>query len=354
MRIILSGGGTGGSVTPVLAVAEEIKKKYPTAEFLLIGTRSGKPEKEMSQNHQIVFKGIWCGKLRRYFSFKNIIDLFLIIIGFFQSIFIISRFKPQAVFSAGGFVAVPISFAAWFCRAPVFIHQQDIVPGLANKIIAPIAKKITVSFEESLKDYPKNKAILTGNPIRQEILKGNKQRAIEKFGLEKDYPVLLIVGGGTGALAVNQIIFKIISELSEFCQIIHLTGREKSKGIEIKNKRYHQYEFLSQEMADAFCIADLVVSRAGLGVLTELAALSKPTILIPIPNSHQQANANYFFKKGAAVVLNQETLTQENFINQIKNLLQSQNELEKLKQNISQLSQIESGKKISEIILGEV
>lgn len=353
-KIILTGGGTGGSVVPLLAVAEEMAKQRPGTKFLFIGTRRGDPEKLLAEKKNISYQGIFCGKLRRYFSFRNIIDLVFLILGFIQSIFIILEFKPQAILSAGGFVAVPLSIAAWFCRVPVFIHQQDIIPGLTNKIIAPLAKKITVSFEESLKDYSRNKVILTGNPVRSEILKGSRQRAVEKFGLQKEWPVLLIIGGGTGALFINQIVFKIIPKLSEFCQIIHLTGRGKNKGAEIKNKRYHQYEFLNQEMPDAFCVADLVVSRAGLGVLTELAALAKPAILIPIPDSHQEANAKYFLKNEAAVVLNQKILTEEELLKKIQDLLNSPKDLKKLGKNIFQLARLDAGGKISQIILKEI
>ena len=355
IRIILAGGGTGGSVVPLLGVADEIKNIKPEAEFLFMGTRKGVPEKELVRNKDIPYQSIFSGKFRRYFSLKNIIDPFLILIGFFQSFFIILKFKPKAILSAGGFVSVPIAWAAWFLKKPIFIHQQDIIPGLANKLIAPLAKKITISFDESFKNFSKEKTILTGNPVRKEILQGKKERAIKQFNLKDNLPVLLIIGGGTGALKINEIIVEIVPELVKFCQIIHLTGKgKKIKDKELKFKNYQPYEFLSQEIPDIYQAADLVISRAGLGVLTELSVLKKPMICIPIPDSHQEFNARYFAEQKALVLVNQKTLKPTQLLEKIKQIISSEKQLKDLSNNIGQMAHPLAGKKIAEIILENI
>lgn len=355
LRIILTGGGTGGSVAPVLAVSKEIKKQKSDAEFLFVGTRKGIPERELVQIRNIPYKSIFSGKLRRYISLKNIIDPFLILIGFIQSVFLILKFKPRAVFSAGGFVAVPLAAAAWFLRIPIFIHQQDIVPGLANKIIAPLAKRVTVSFEKSLKNFHKKKTILTGNPVRPEILQGDKQKAIKRFQLEENIPILLIIGGGTGARDLNELVIQIIPELVAFCQVVHLTGKSKAvKDERLNFSRYRQMEFLTEGMPDLYQAADLVVSRAGLGVLTESSVLKKPLILIPIPDSHQVANAEYFAEKKAAVLIGQKGLTPQILLQKIRQMIFSIDERSVLSFNISKLARPEAARKITEIILKNI
>jgi len=355
IRIILAGGGTGGSVVPLLAVADEIKIIESETEFLFIGTRKGVPEKELVKNKNIPYKAIFSGKFRRYISLKNIIDPFLILIGFFQSFFIISKFKPKAIFSAGGFISVPLAWAAWILRKPIFIHQQDIVPGLANKLIAPLAKKITITFEKSFKSFNKRKTILTGNPVRKEIFQGNKEKAIKQFNLDNNSPVLLIIGGGTGAKKINEMIAQIVPELVKFCQIIHLTGKgKKINDKKLNFENYQQYEFLSQGMSDLYQAADLIISRAGLGVLTELSILKKPMICIPIPDTHQEFNAQYFADKNALFLLNQKNLRPGKLLEKIKKIINSKKQLKDLSNNIGQLAHPQAGQRIAKIILESI
>ncbi|MDA2936049.1 undecaprenyldiphospho-muramoylpentapeptide beta-N-acetylglucosaminyltransferase [Patescibacteria group bacterium AH-259-L05] len=350
MRIVLAGGGTGGSVSPLLAISQELKKQLPEAEFLFIGTKKGIPEKALCKMYTIPFKSIFSGKLRRYISFRNVIDPFFILIGFVQSFFILLKFKPHAILSAGGFAAVPISTAGWLLRIPVFAHQQDIIPGLSNKLIAPFAKKITVSFEKSLSDFSKRKTILTGNPVRMHVLEGNKERAREVFNLEENVPTVLVVGGGTGSLKINTFIAQIIPDLAQFCQIIHITGNKIDKGT-YTSDRYHAYEFLKTEIKHAYAIADLVISRAGMGVLTELAVLGKPTIIIPIPDSHQENNASYFNEHKAAIVLDQKTLTSQVLLDKVHSLLSSDEKRAVLSLHISKLGNPDVAQNIAKIIL---
>ncbi|PIR13227.1 undecaprenyldiphospho-muramoylpentapeptide beta-N-acetylglucosaminyltransferase [Candidatus Falkowbacteria bacterium CG11_big_fil_rev_8_21_14_0_20_39_10] len=358
-KIILTGGGTAGSVSPLLAIFEELtslKHPFLTKEregvrydFLWVGTKKG-IEKEMVGKAGIKFKSITSGKLRRYFSWQNFIDPFKILIGFFQSIFIVLKFKPDLVMSAGGFVSVPVVWAAWLLGVKIIIHQQDARAGLANKLMAPLADVITVTFEKSLADYGK-KAVWTGNPIRQSLQITNYKLQITNFfNLKKDLPVLLVIGGGTGAMAINKLVWDSLEELTKFCQVIHICG--KSKKLEVRSKNYLSFEFLeADKMAEALRLADVVVSRAGLGLLTELSYLGKPSILIPIPDSHQEDNAKIFQDKKAAVVLEQKFLTGEEFVSNIKRLMFNKQKQEEFGENIKKVIKKGANESIVKIIL---
>lgn len=326
-KILLTGGGTGGSVAPLLAIYDELKKDQNKFEFLWLGTKFG-PEREMVEKAGIKFKAISGGKWRRYFSFKNLVDIIKIKLGFFEAIFIMLKWRPDLVMSAGSFISVPVVWAAWILRVPVLIHQQDVQPGLANKLMAPFAKAITVTFEKSLADYGK-KAVWTGNPVRKQLIINNSQLT------NKSLPVVLIVGGGTGAEAINRLVADSINELTKFCRVIHVTGRNKSKKSEVRIQNYESFEFLDAErMAEALNAANLVVTRAGMSFLTELSYLAKPSIIIPMPDSHQAANAEFFKGKKAAVVIDEKYLTAAGFTHMIKDLLSDKENLEKLSANM--------------------
>jgi len=334
MRIIFSGGGTIGSVSPLLAIYEGVKQQQPNAEFLWLATKNG-PEKKLITDYGIKIKEISSGKLRRYFSLRNFFDPWFIFFGFVQSFFILLKFKPQIIITAGGFVAVPVVWVAWLLRIPSIIHQQDVVPGLANKLMAPFAKIVLVTFQESLKDFPKNKTVLAGNPVRSDILNGDKQRGYDFFKLDSAKPVVLIIGGGTGAVKLNELVFSSLGSLVKFCQVIHITGG-KTKDI-AEHENYRHFDFLTKEMSLAYAAADVVVSRGGMSALTELAALRKPSIIIPIAGSHQENNATEFFKKNAIKILNQKKLTAENFSASIKHLVEDKVEQQNLSRNMEKV-----------------
>jgi len=341
VKILLTGGGTGGSVSPLLAVASGLRMSdfgcrtsdvgLWTYEFLWVGTKFG-PEREMVEKTGIKFIAMPAGKLRRYFSLKNFLDPFKIIAGFFKSLFVILRFKPDLIMTAGAFVSVPIVWAAWILRVPILVHQQDVRPGLANKLMAPFANVITVTFEESLKNYGK-KAVWTGNPVGFRM--SDVGFRMSDFG--KELPLILVVGGGTGAMEINKLVWESLEELTKFCQIIHVSG--KGKGIRNQEsgiRNYVSYDFLEHEkVIEIMKIADVVVSRAGLGFLTEISYLGKAAIIIPIPDTHQEDNARIFSKNEAAMVLDQKKLTARDFINKIRGLLKDETLRHKLSSNVA-------------------
>ena len=337
-----------GSVSPLIAIYEKIKKENKNAEFLFIGGKIG-PEKKVVGGYKIPFKAIYSGKLRRYFSWSNFTDMFRITLGFFSSLAVIIKFKPNVVVVAGSFVGVPVVWAAFVLRVPVLIHQQDIIPGLANKLMANFAKKITISFEPSQKDFAQNKIIMTGNPVREEFFVCSPKKGRDVFGLKDGLPILLILGGGTGAQNVNSLVEKSLADLLQFCQVIHVTGGGKMVNAEAEN--YHQFEFLTNEMTEAICAADLVVTRAGMSTLSELIVLTKPTVIIPMPNSHQEYNAGFFQKNNAAIVLSENSLNNSIFVSTIKELLFEKHKGENLSRNIAKVMSPDGAERVASEVL---
>ncbi len=349
MKIIMSGGGTAGSVSPLLSIYTEIKHKNPDAEFLFVGTLSGEPEKILLRGYSMQYKSIYSGKFRRYFDVRNIIDLFKIFIGFIQSLFIIFSFKPDVIVSAGGFVAVPLVWAGFTMSKKIHIHQQDVKISLSSILTMNTAYSISVAFEQSLRGLPKKKSHVTGNPFRKEILHGNKKQGIDFFGLEKETPTILCIGGGTGAQGLNTLIFNSIESLVEISQIIHVTGEGKSDN-SVRHDRYHQYEFLQEEMKHAFAVADIIISRAGLSSLTELSILEKPVIIIPLPHSHQEKNAKYYGQANAAIVLDQEKTSSEELTSNVSLILGSETKRNELKNNIKRMMRRDASEKIAQLL----
>lgn len=296
MKILFSGGGTLGSVTPLLAMKESIEEEFDDVEFVWVGTPNG-PEEGLVSREDIRFYSISSGKLRRYLSLKNFTDFFKFIIGLFQSFNILRKEKPDICITTGGFVSVPVHMIAWVLDIKSWVHQQDVQPGLANKIMAKFASKVTTATEKSLKHFSKEKTECIGNPVRKDIYEGSAERARKLFNLERNKPVIFALGGGTGAKEINQLVTDNIEDLASNVQIIHITGPERddsvAKKLEKQYKDYHAYTFLDEEIKHAYAAADLVVCRAGFGTLTELVALEKPAILIP-KKGHQQRNAELF------------------------------------------------------------
>jgi UDP-N-acetylglucosamine--N-acetylmuramyl-(pentapeptide) pyrophosphoryl-undecaprenol N-acetylglucosamine transferase len=351
--IMFSGGGTGGPVTPLLAIAAELLKDDQNLNLFFVDTSTG-PAKELTATFsagKINFICLSSGKWRRYFSWQNIFDIFKIIFAFFKALGIIKRIRPDLVISAGGFVSVPVIWAAAIKKIPILIHQQDIRPGLANRLMAPFARVITVTFEKSLVDYGP-RAVLTGNPLKD--ISGYQQRGIEtrnRYSFKIDKPLVMIIGGGTGAVAVNNLIVQLLPDLLTTCQVVHLTGRGKKIETDIKDGSYQAFEFLEQnEVLSLMAASDLVISRCGFGVLTELASLGKATILIPMPHSHQEDNARLFANREAAIVLDQNKLTTPELLSAINNVLENSKLRGSLSLNIRKIMKPEAARNIAAII----
>jgi UDP-N-acetylglucosamine--N-acetylmuramyl-(pentapeptide) pyrophosphoryl-undecaprenol N-acetylglucosamine transferase len=317
MRIILTGGGSGGPVTPLLAVAQEIRKLKPKAEFLFVGTRSG-PAQLLVGDFGISFKAIPAAKWRRYLSLRNFFDIFVFIYSLIAAFNILRKFKPDVIFSAGGFVAVPISWVGRLLGARIVIHQQDAQIGLANKLILPFAHKITTALEYTSKQVYSGSGLFNrkwrpgadwvGNPVRQELL---AQITADKkqFGLHDKLPILLILGGAAGAVQINDVVELCLPELLKSHQVIHQTGQ--GKRVDFEHPDYHQYDFLPfEQYVPALKLADLVIARAGLSTITELATLGKIAIIVPMPGSHQEENAQILKNLSAAIVLDKNEFNQ--------------------------------------------
>lgn len=314
-KIILTGGGTAGHVTPNIALIPALKKEG--YEIHYIGSYDGM-ERAMIENLGINYIGISSGKLRRYKSVKNLTDPFRVLKGYNESVKVLKRIKPDVVFSKGGFVTVPVVFAARKCRIPAIIHESDMSPGLANKLCIPKADYVLANFPEALAKLPKNKGILSGTPIRQELFKGDREKGLKFCGFTGEKPVLLVVGGSLGALAVNEAVRKILFKLTEKFDVIHLCGKGKADDSLKEVKGYAQFEYINEEMKDIFKITDIAISRAGANAICELLALRIPNILIPLPakasRGDQILNANSFKKQGFSEVLDEEDITEEGLL----------------------------------------
>lgn len=320
-HIVLTGGGTAGHVTPNIALIPKLKELG--YEISYIGSYEG-IEKKLIEELGIPYYGISSGKLRRYFDPKNFSDPFRVIKGFGQAKKLLKKLKPDIVFSKGGFVTVPVVIAAKKCKIPAVIHESDMTPGLANKLCIPSAARICCNFPETVDSLPKDKAVLTGTPIRQELMNGNKEAARQFCGFQADKPVLMVIGGSLGAASVNENIRKILPQLLEEFQVIHLCGKGKTDESLNNTKGYVQYEYIKEELPDMFALADIVISRAGANAICEISALNKPNLLIPLSakasRGDQILNARSFERQGYSMVLEEEEITEETLLNSIREL----------------------------------
>ena len=319
-QIILTGGGTAGHVTPNLALLPELRARGYAIEY--IGSKTG-IEKDLISQAGIPYHGISSGKLRRYFSLKNFSDPFRVLAGFFQAKKILKAKKPDVIFSKGGFVAVPVVFAAKQLGIPTIIHESDMTPGLANKLCIPSARKVCCNFPETVTYLPSEKAVLSGSPIRRELMTGDRLAGLNFTGLSSGKPVLLIIGGSMGSVKVNTAIRNILPELLAQFQVIHLCGKGHLDE-SLRQTGYVQYEYIGAELKDIFALADVVVSRAGANSICELLALRKPNLLIPLSaaasRGDQILNARSFSKQGFSTVLEEEDITDERLLDMILDL----------------------------------
>ena len=311
-RIILTGGGTAGHVTPNIALLPQLK--HHNFDIHYIGSYDG-IEKKLIEEFDIPYHEISSGKLRRYFDPKNFSDPFKVIKGYQQAVKLMKKLKPDVVFSKGGFVSVPVVLAAKRCKIPTIIHESDMTPGLANKICIPCATKICANFPETVNALPADKTVLTGTPIRKELFSGNKLLGLEFCNFTINKPVILVIGGSLGSVVVNEAVRSILPTLLKKYQIIHLCGKDKIDSSLNGTKGYIQFEYIKKELSDLMDAADLVISRAGANAICEILALRKPNILIPLSaaasRGDQILNAGSFEKQGFSYVIKEEELTGE-------------------------------------------
>lgn len=342
-RIILTGGGTAGHVTPNIALLPKLRELQYDIHY--IGSYNG-IEKELIAKQQIPYHGISSGKLRRYFSLKNFTDPFRVLKGFNEANHLIKTLKPDVIFSKGGFVSVPVVIAGKRNHVPVIIHESDMTPGLANRISIPSAYKVCCNFPETLKALPEDKAVLTGSPIRQELLTGDPEKARAFCGFTDNKPVILVIGGSLGATAVNQAVRAILPELLKEFQVIHLCGKGKLDTSLSNLEGYVQFEYIQDELRHLFALSDIVISRAGANAICELLALQKPNILIPLSASasrgDQILNARSFERQGFSKVLEEETLTNELLLKSIRELYENRRQYVTAMQRSAQQSPIET------------
>jgi len=318
-RIVLTGGGTAGHVTPNIALMPELRRRG--YRIFYIGSYNGM-EKEMVEKTGTRYLGIATGKFRRYLDLKNLSDPFRVLKGLSEAKKYLRKIRPDVVFSKGGYVSVPVVLAAKKLKIPVVIHESDMTPGLANKLCIPSAEKVCCNFPETVAYLPEGKAVLTGSPIRLELFDGDRLRGLSFCGLSADRPVVLIIGGSLGSVAVNTAIRSILPELLKEFQVIHLCGRGNLDPELDGTPGYVQYEFISEELPDLMAAADLMVSRAGANTICEILALKKPNILIPLPagasRGDQIDNAESFEKQGFSYLMREEDITDEKLLAAIK------------------------------------
>lgn len=338
MRILLSGGGTGGHIYPALAVGRELQQRYG-AEVLFLGDANGL-ETRIVPSSGIPFKGIQAGKLRRYLSPGTLTDLGRIPVGMAQALRIVRRFRPDAAFTSGGYVSVPAGWAARARGVPLVMHQQDVPPNLANRLLTPFATRVTLSFPDSLRYFPRAKSLLTGNPVRESILAvvgSDPAAAKAHLGLDPQLPLLLVTGGSQGARHLNQVVVAALGRLLPHCQVLHVSGQltyaetttaaeQQLTALPELRRRYVLAAYLEREMADALAASDVVLCRSGASTLTELAALGRPSLLVPLPpgfgGSPQRVNAEMFHHAGAAEVILDRDLTVDALMDRLLPLLE--------------------------------
>ena len=320
-HIVLTGGGTAGHVTPNIALIPRLKELG--YEISYIGSYDG-IEKKLIEEMNIPYYGISSGKLRRYFDLKNFTDPFRVLKGFGEAKKLLKQLKPDVVFSKGGFVTVPVVIAAGQRKIPTIIHESDMTPGLANKICIPSATKVCCNFPETVKLLPEGKAVLTGSPIREELFTGKREEGLRLCGFNEDKPVLLVIGGSLGSVAINNAIRSNIDALLEKYQIIHLCGRNNLDESLEGREGYKQFEYVKAELKHYFACANVVVSRAGANAICELLALRKPNILIPLgleaSRGDQILNAESFEKQGYSYVLQEKDVTSETLLNAVNSV----------------------------------
>lgn len=342
-RIVLTGGGTAGHVTPNIALLPRLKELGYDIHY--IGSYDGIERKLIEQCH-IPYYGISSGKLRRYFDWKNFSDPFKVLKGYSQARALLKKLNPDVVFSKGGFVSVPVVMAAKHRKIPAIIHESDITPGLANKLAIPNACKVCCNFPETLKYLPEEKAVLTGSPIRKELLFGNRLQGLSYCRFTPNKPVILIIGGSSGSQFINEVVRSLLPELLKSYQVLHLCGKGNLDHSLDDTSGYAQLEYANKELSDLFAAADIVISRAGANAICELLALRKPNILIPLSanasRGDQILNARSFERQGYSMVIEEEQLNDVILLDSIHKLFAGRSQYVEAMEKSEQLNSVET------------
>lgn len=364
MRVLVSGGGTGGHIYPALAVAMQLREEYQ-AEILFLGSDDGL-ETEIVPAAGFRLATIKAGKLRRYISWETITGVMRVPVGMIEAINLVGQFRPGVAFTSGGYVAVPAGLAARFERVPLLMHQQDVPPNLSNRLVAPLATRISVAFADSLTYFPARKTLQLGNPLRQAMLDVRQTpppEARRALGFERQEPLLLVTGGSQGARHLNQTVGKALPDLLAHCQVLQISGnalynetRELCESVlaaqdEAVRRRYRLVAYLNEEMPLALQAADLVLCRSGASTLSELAALGKPSILVPLPpaigSSPQEANAEMFGRNQAARVMKDGDLKPQVLVENVTSILASSTLLEAMSNAASSFAKPQATQEIA-------
>jgi UDP-N-acetylglucosamine--N-acetylmuramyl-(pentapeptide) pyrophosphoryl-undecaprenol N-acetylglucosamine transferase len=320
-KIVLTGGGTAGHVTPNIALLPRLKELG--YEISYIGSYDG-IEKKLITDFDIPYYGIATGKFRRYLDVKNLTDPFRVLKGFSEARSCLKKIHPDIVFSKGGFVSVPVVQAAASLHIPCIIHESDMTPGLANKLCIPVARKVCCNFPETLSKLPKDKAVLTGSPIREELTRGDRLAALDLCGFHAGKPVILVIGGSLGAASINKAVREALPRLLTDFQVIHICGKEKLDNMLLHTEGYIQFEYVKNDLKDLFALADVVVSRAGANSICELLALKKPNLLVPLPSKSsrgdQLLNAKSFESQGYSMVISDDDLAPDLLVDKLTEL----------------------------------
>lgn len=368
MKVLVSGGGTGGHIYPALSIAAQLQKEY-NADILYLGSDDGL-ETRLVPTTGLRFATIRAGKLNRYFSWRTVTDVMRVPMGMAQAISIVRAFHPDVAFTSGGYVSVPAGLAARLSGAPLLMHQQDVAPNLSNRLIAPLATRISVAFADSMRYFPARKTLHLGNPVRQAILDVRHvapEEARVKLGLLPDVPLLLVTGGSQGARHVNQVVCQALPGLLKQCQVLQISGdklfHETQRlsaqylgGLdENTRERYHLVAYMNEEMPFALKAAELILARAGASTLSELAVLGKPSILVPLPpaigNSPQEVNAMMFAQHQAAEVILDNNLKPEFLVDRVTSIVNTQEKLLRMSVAVQKLAKIDATQEIINTIV---
>ena len=369
MKILFAGGGTGGHITPIIAITREIKRVYPADQIKLffIGPKDDFNQMFLSQEG-IIVKTILAGKIRRYFDpisvIKNILDVLIKTpLGIIEAFSCVFSIAPDVIFSKGGYGSLPAIIAGWILEVPIFLQESDFTPGLANRFLSRFALEIFTSFPKT-EYFPLSKIILVGNPTRREILTGSIEEAKELFGLSLEKPIIFIIGGSQGSQRINEMLLQVLSELVEKYEIIHQCGEKNFKQLSLEarivlkpgqEKYYHLVPFLrEQELKHAYAASDLIISRGGAASIFEIAALGKPSVLIPLPESaqnHQLKNAYNYAENGATLVMEESNLTPRFFLERINYLFSHPDEIETMAEKAKEFARPNAASIIADYLI---